>query len=146
MPYHLLTAFFYFSSSFSSRSKRTGALNTTHLIAFTSALPLMPYPAGIDIDSICQKARIRASRLHAVTFTLLASFVCVWGGGGHTHWTKRQPQSLLGRLSFICNVCRPGRTFMRRLLDLLIRPAPLHITSISPVRAKEMFFGGLDRG
>lgn len=35
------------------------------------------------------------------------------------HCTKRQLQSLIGKLSFICSVCRPGRTFLRRMIDLL---------------------------
>lgn len=35
--------------------------------------------------------------------------------------TKRQLQSLLGSLNFICSVCRPGRTFLRRMIALLSR-------------------------
>ena len=37
------------------------------------------------------------------------------------HCTKRQLQSLIGKLQFICSVCRPGRTFLRRMIDLLLK-------------------------
>ena len=36
----------------------------------------------------------------------------------HKHCTKRQLQSLIGKLHFIPSVCRPGRTFVRRMIDL----------------------------
>ena len=35
--------------------------------------------------------------------------------------TKRQLQSLIGNLKFIHTMCLPGRTFLRRMLDVLCR-------------------------
>ena len=43
------------------------------------------------------------------------------------HCTKRQLQSLIGKLHFISSVCRPGRTFVRRMIDLLSKAShPSH--------------------
>lgn len=43
------------------------------------------------------------------------------------HWsrkrrcTKRQLQSLIGKLHFVCHACRPGRIFLRRMIDVLCK-------------------------
>ena len=91
-------------------------LNPSKLVHPSTCLTLL----GIEIDSIRQETRIEASRLND-TLAVLAAWE------GRSHCTKRQLQSLLGTLNFICNVCRPGRTFMRRLVDLLSKPrSPSH--------------------
>ena len=36
--------------------------------------------------------------------------------------TKQQLQSLIGKLQFICSVCRLGRTFLCHMIDLLTKP------------------------
>jgi len=75
---------------------------------------------GIEIDSIFQETRIKASCLND-TLALLAAWE------SRSHCTKCQLQSLLGTLNFICNVCRLGCTFMRCLIDLLSKPrSPSH--------------------
>ena len=40
--------------------------------------------------------------------------------------TKQQLLSLIGKLSFICKVVRPGRTFLRRMIDLSMSVQKLH--------------------
>jgi len=75
---------------------------------------------GIEIDSIRQETRIEVSCLND-TLALLAAWE------GQCHFTKCQLQALLGTLNFVCNVCRLGCTFMRRLVDLLSKArSPSH--------------------
>ena len=69
---------------------------------------------GIELDSIAQESRIDQVRL---TETL--HMLDKWSS--RKHCTKRQLQSLIGKLQFICSVCRPGRTFLRRMIDLLTK-------------------------
>lgn len=93
-------------------------LNPSKLVHPMTCLTLL----GIEIDSIRQETRIEASHLND-TLALLAAWE------GRSHCTKRQLESLLGTLNFICNVCRLGRTFMHRLVNLLSKPRspPHHI-------------------
>ena len=60
---------------------------------------------GIELDSVTQEARISSARLSS----WLSRASC----------TKRQLQSLIRKLNFVCLVCRPGRTFLRRMINLL---------------------------
>ena len=62
---------------------------------------------GIVLDSVAQEARISESRLQEIIHLLLS-----WRS--RKSCTKQQLQSLI-----ICFVCRPGRTFLWRLIDLL---------------------------
>ncbi|KAK3743729.1 hypothetical protein QZH41_007814 [Actinostola sp. cb2023] len=68
---------------------------------------------GIELDTTRQEARIDQTRLNDTIMDML------------TQWktrktcTKRQLQSSIGKLHFICKVCRPGRTFLRRMIGLL---------------------------
>ena len=67
---------------------------------------------GIVLDSVAQEARISESRLREIIDLLLS-----WHS--RKSCIKRQLQSLIGKLNFICFVCRPGRTFLWRLIDFL---------------------------
>ncbi|KAK3733348.1 hypothetical protein QZH41_003611 [Actinostola sp. cb2023] len=67
---------------------------------------------GIELDSVAQESRITETRLKETIDLLLD-----WQS--RTSCTKRQLQSSIGKLDFICTVCRPGRTFLRRMIDLL---------------------------
>ena len=69
---------------------------------------------GIELDSEAQIARISETRLQE-TINLLLDWQ------SRTSCTKRQLQSLIGKLNFICLICRPGRTFLRRMIDLLTK-------------------------
>lgn len=54
--------------------------------------------------------------------------------------TKRQPQSLIGKLNFIFLVCRPGRTFLRRMIELLSKGShPSH-----HIRLTKRFFKDIE--
>ena len=67
---------------------------------------------GIELNSVTQEARISQYRLDEILNLLQmlqAKVSC----------TKRQLQSLIGQLNFICSVCRPGRTFLCRMVGLL---------------------------
>jgi len=73
---------------------------------------------GIELDSITQEARISQTRLDE-TLNLLQ----MWQTKASC--TKRQLQSLIGKLNFICSVCRPGRTFLRQMIKLLSKGSHL---------------------
>ena len=99
-------------------------LPTTHLILL-----------GIELDSIAQEARIDQARLAKVLHMLDK-----WSS--RKHCTKRQLQSLIGKLHFIASVCRPGRTFVRRMIDLLSKAShPSHRIRLT-VAFRKTFTGG----
>ena len=66
---------------------------------------------GIEIDSHNQSIRLPPDKL-ADLITLLHSW------SAKKKCTKRELLSLLGSLSFACKVVKPGRMFLRRLIDL----------------------------
>ena len=66
---------------------------------------------GIELDSENQQARISDERREEIMGLLLT-----WRS--RKYCTKRQLQSLIGKLNFVCYVCRPGRTFLRRMINL----------------------------
>ena len=51
--------------------------------------------------------------------------------------TKQELQSLVGKLNFVCQVVRPGRTFLRRLIDLIpsVKKTHHHINLNAEARA-----------
>ena len=67
---------------------------------------------GIELDTAAQIARLPADKFSALQVAL-------------SHWssrkccTKKDLQSLIGRLHHACMVVWPGRTFLRRMIDLL---------------------------
>ena len=63
---------------------------------------------GIVLDSVTQEAHISQNRLDE-TLNLLRMWQI------KVSYTKRQLQSFIGKLNFICSVCRPGRTSIKRL-------------------------------
>jgi len=67
---------------------------------------------GIELDSVQGLSRIDDERLREIL-----DLVRQWAT--RSRCTKRQLQSLLGKLNFVCNVCRPGRTFLSRMIALL---------------------------
>lgn len=76
---------------------------------------------GIVLDTNLMQARISEERLHDVLAELES-----W-----THRrsaTKRQILSLIGKLTFVSRVVRPGRTFVRRMIALAKRIPHLHQT------------------
>lgn len=68
---------------------------------------------GIEIDTVSQKARLPQNKLDKCE-ELINSFL------KRKKVTLRELQSLLGLLSFACQVIVPGRPFLRRLFDLVV--------------------------
>ena len=66
---------------------------------------------GIEVDSVAQVCRLPDEKLHSILDLLE-----VWST--RTTCTKKELLSLIGSLSFAAKVVPPGRTFIRRLLDL----------------------------
>ncbi|XP_066928822.1 uncharacterized protein [Clytia hemisphaerica] len=74
---------------------------------------------GIEIDSLSFTIRLPSDKL-----TRLRELVSVWLG--KRKCVKRELLSLIGSLSFACKVVRPGRIFLRRLIDLSTTVTKLH--------------------
>ena len=74
---------------------------------------------GITLDSTTMEARLPLDKVAKATDALqeFASRSCC---------TLRELLSLIGLLSFACSVIRPGRAFLRRLVDLSIGVRELH--------------------
>lgn len=66
---------------------------------------------GIEIDTVAMELRLPPEKLHQLLQKLTQ-----WRG--KTACTKRELQSIVGSLSHACKVIKPGRSFLRRLIDL----------------------------
>ena len=64
----------------------------------------------IDIDSVTMEARIDPSH-PSETISLLKDI------SGHRSTTKQTILSLIGKLHFVCWVCRPGRAFLHHMIE-----------------------------
>ena len=73
---------------------------------------------GIELDSEEMEIRLPADKL-----TRLVHMLNEWRGKKACR--KRELLSIIGTLSHACKVIRPGRTFLRRLIDLSTRVANL---------------------
>lgn len=69
--------------------------------------------AGIELDSICTEACLPLDKIHKCT-QLICEFL------GHKKVFLKEIQSLTGLLNFACSVIKPGRAFLRRLIDLTV--------------------------
>ena len=74
---------------------------------------------GITIDSLKQELRLPEDKLSRLLTTLR-----LWSSRRSA--TKRQLQSLIGQLSHAAAVVRPGRSFMRHLIDTMAIPRRQH--------------------
>ena len=82
---------------------------------------------GIEVDTLKWEMRLPSDKLNKLK-SLLSEVT------GRRKITVRTLQSLLGHLNFACLVVVPGRTFMRRLQNLLCKlknPKPLHWVRLS---------------
>ena len=84
-------------------------MGPTHCITFL----------GIEIDSIAAQLRLPADKLSQLT-----TDINCWRN--RRSCTKRQLLSLIGSLSHASKVVHPGRTFLRRLIDLSSTVSELH--------------------
>ena len=66
---------------------------------------------GIDIDTVSNSTRLPDTK-----YSDLLSTLSTWSH--RKKCTKRDLLSLIGSLSFACKVVKPGRMFLRRLIDL----------------------------
>ena len=66
---------------------------------------------GIEIDTTAMQLRLPADKLARLKELL-------WKWRGKKECKKRDLKSLIGVLSHACKVVKPGRTFLRRLIDL----------------------------
>ena len=85
---------------------------------------------GIEIDSVSQTIRLPSDK-----FQELMAKLEDWKD--KRKCTKRELLSLIGSLSFACKVVKPGRIFLRRLIDLSTTVSKLshHISLNSDSRA-----------
>ena len=83
------------------------ASGTDKIVGPTTCLTVL----GIEVDSVAQVCRLPDDKLSALK-TSLAEWSC------KASCSKRELLSLIGSLSFAAKVVLPGRTFMRRLLDV----------------------------
>ena len=68
---------------------------------------------GLELDSESMEARLPIDKLSKVRSLLLET-------SRHRKVTLKQLQSIIGLLNFCCSVVRPGRCFLRRLINLTI--------------------------
>lgn len=96
---------------------------------------------GIEVDTVNQMIRLSDDRLAALMHTL-----CTWGN--RSKCTKRELQSLIGTLSFACKVIKPGRIFLRRLIDLscTVSQPSHHISINSEARADIQWWASFAEG
>ncbi len=72
---------------------------------------------GIEIDTVVGQLRFPARKLARLMATIP-------GREGRRSYQKNQLQSLIGLLNHACKVVRPGRSFLRRMIDLLTIARP----------------------
>ena len=65
---------------------------------------------GVQLHTVTQELRIDHSHL-----TEIMDLLEHWSTKGRC--TKRQLQSLVGKLHFVCHACRPSRIFLHRMID-----------------------------
>ena len=74
---------------------------------------------GLELDSASMEARLPYDKLVKVRSLLKEIAKC-------RKITLRQLQSIIGLLNFCCSVVRPGRCFLRRLIDLTMKVKRAH--------------------
>ena len=74
---------------------------------------------GIEVDSVSGTLRLPADKLRRLLSTLHS-----WGD--RKVCVQRELQSLIGLLNHACKVVRPGRSFLRRMIDLLSMSSQPH--------------------
>ena len=69
---------------------------------------------GIEVDTVAGELRLPAEKLRRLKATLREWY-------DRKACTRRELESLIGSLNHACKVIRPGRSFLRRIIDLLHR-------------------------
>src|SRR5262249_10713711 len=92
---------------FISLCKRLGLqLNLNKIFAPRTCLPIL----GLEIDTVHMRIRLPDEKLTTLK-ALLSKFVST------RRCRVNELQSLIGSLSFACKAIKPGRAFLRRMLD-----------------------------
>ena len=86
---------------------------------------------GIEIDTVSFELRLPADKLQRLQ-TLLRDW------GDKKICTQRELESLIGLLNHACKVVRTGRSFLRRMIDLL-HGVPMHPLNPHPIRLNREF-------
>ena len=86
---------------------------------------------GIEIDTLAMELRLPLHKLRELQ-TLVGSWLEHRGSS-----TREELESLIGKLSHACKVVRPGKTFMRRMFELLsgTRRAHHHVRLNTAIRS-----------
>ena len=123
---HYLDDFFLCAFSLSDGLYKMELVQTVfNLVGVPVALDKLEGPSqvisylGIEIDSINSVIRLPDDKLFE-----LRTMITTWLN--RKKCTKRELLSLIGSLSFACKVIRPGRIFLRRLIDLSTSVSKLH--------------------
>ena len=86
---------------------------------------------GIEVDTVASQLRLPQEKLHR-----LQALLAEWGD--RKVCGRRELESLIGTLNHACKVVRSGRSFLRRMLDLL-HAVPSHPTRPHPIRLNRDF-------
>ena len=86
---------------------------------------------GIEVDTCAGELRLPKDKL-----LRLRSLLVEWGD--RRACERRELESLIGTLNHACKVVRSGRSFLRRMLDLL-HGVPMHPTRPHPIRLNRAF-------
>ena len=88
--------------------------------------------AGIELDTLQSVARLPSEKI-AKCITIISGFL------KRKKVTLKEVQSLNGLLNFACSVVRPGRAFLRRLIDLTIGiKSPHHFIRLNKEVKKDL--------
>ena len=115
------------------------ALDTLTTLCRRLGVPLAPHKQvgpttclvflGIEVDSLAGQLRLPADKL-----ARLSSALIDWGERRSCTWKELEP--LIGHLNHACKVVRSGRSFLRRMIDLLHTwrqprrgPIPIHLNT-----------------
>ena len=81
--------------------------------------------AGIELDSLSMEAGLPHDKIHKYT-------ALIWQFLRRKKVLLQELQSLLGLLNFACAVVKPGRAFLRRLIDLMLGiPSAHHLIHLT---------------
>ena len=86
---------------------------------------------GIEIDTVAFQLRLPQDKL-----LRLRDLLTEWGD--RKVCERRELESLIGTLNHACKVVRPGRSFLRRMLNLL-HGVPMHPSHPHPIRLNRSF-------
>ena len=87
---------------------------------------------AIEIDTIRGELRLPITKLQRLRALLLE-----WGD--HKTCAHKELESLIGQLNHACKVIRPGRSFLRRMIDLIHSRSSSPGSRLAPIRLNQQF-------